>query len=266
MKKKYGNFVYYKQVDLTVNDKYGPCTLDSYISEADKLFLGVSEERELVIISSTCNFDGLNVYFHLEKENEKDFDDQIVELVSKLDSNLFKEKPATKEGMREWAGLKNKGENMEAKEEIKEMVNHPEHYLTEGRVECIELLEGLTRGYEGISAFDIGQFKYLYRMGSKEEKGLSIFEKAAQDVDKIIWYMKDLVSRGKFIKYENKDYNRLEVQFIAEEFAFNKPEEIKEIVKKCVYLAYCLENINEADGLIRRLECIRDWYLSKANI
>ena len=28
----------------------------------------------------------------------------------------------------------------------KEMVNHPSHYLKKGRIECIELLDGLTRG------------------------------------------------------------------------------------------------------------------------
>lgn len=103
MKKEYGNFVYCKQIVLSVNNKYGPCVLESYASTPDKLFLGINEERGLAIISDAEDFVGLNVYFHLDKT--KDFDSQIIEFVSKTSSELFKEAPATKEGMREWAGL-----------------------------------------------------------------------------------------------------------------------------------------------------------------
>lgn len=143
----------------------------------------------------------------------------------------------------------------------KEMVNHPSHYLKKGRIECIELLDGLTRGYKGVAAFDIGQFKYLYRAGEKEEEGLSIYEKAAQDVDKAIWYMKDFANRGSYMIPEDKGYNKLEIHLIEEEFAFGKPEKIQETIKKCVHLAYSIQRKETANEIIRLLEIIKNWYL-----
>lgn len=144
----------------------------------------------------------------------------------------------------------------------KEMVNHPSHYSTKGRIECIELLDALTRGYKGLAAFDIGQFKYLYRMGVKEEEGLSIYEKAAQDVDKIIWYMKDFADRGgPFMMPEDKGYNKLELYLIKEEFAFGKPEEIQETIKKCIHFAYSIQKREAVNEIICLLETIKKWYL-----
>ena len=119
MKKEYGNFAYCKQINLSVNNKYGPCVLESYTSTPDKLFLGINEERGLAIISDAEDFTGLNVYFHLDKA--KDFDSQIIEFVSKTSSELFKEAPATKEGMREWAGLS--PSTKETNNKIKEIYN-----------------------------------------------------------------------------------------------------------------------------------------------
>lgn len=66
----------------------------------------------------------------------------------------------------------------------KETVNHPDHYKKGDRIECIELLDIITKGYEGIAAFDIGQVKYLYRAGSKFNDPKQKAKKALEDVNK----------------------------------------------------------------------------------
>ena len=121
-------------------------------------------------------------------------------------------------------------------------VNHPSYYekkVNDNRVhpECIELLEVVTRGFPGILALDAGQLKYCYRFGSKAEEGLSRKEKAAEDTRKIVWYMKDFTKRFYDYKIEEVEYDqyfKTISTLVAEEFAFDKPESIKDPVRKLI--------------------------------
>lgn len=131
-------------------------------------------------------------------------------------------------------------------------VNHPSYYETpveDGRdhPECIDLLEVLTSGLPGILALDIGQLKYLYRFGKKDEEGLSRKEKALEDVNKIEWYAKDFKRHWGYycndvrppVSY-SQIANRTIQRLIAEEFAFDKPESLKPYVRNVIYIAYDL--------------------------
>ena len=65
-------------------------------------------------------------------------------------------------------------------------VNHPSYYEKgNGHTESIYLLSILTERFSGIYAGCVMQAKYLYRAGSKSEEGISIFEKAVEDIKKI---------------------------------------------------------------------------------
>lgn len=123
------------------------------------------------------------------------------------------------------------------------MVNHPEHYEKSSgnryHPECIELLELLTEGFSGVLALDIGQLKYLYRFGSKKEDGMTISEKAVQDLQKVLWYANDFKKRlpDYLVDFAvNGESNKRKIlgNFIAEEFAFDKPEKIKSLVRNVV--------------------------------
>lgn len=70
-------------------------------------------------------------------------------------------------------------------------VNHPKHYTQHpSGVECIEI----TQHYD----FSIGNaIKYLWRHGLKNEEGISEKDKAIQDLEKAIWYIRDEINRLK---------------------------------------------------------------------
>lgn len=130
------------------------------------------------------------------------------------------------------------------------MVNHPSHYekvLLDNRLhpECIELLDVITQGLPGIIALDIGQLKYLYRFGSKAEEGMTKREKAIQDVEKIGWYAEDAKSR--WAKYSGLIDQRpitpatyTIALLVAEEFAFDKPKSLKNLVRAIIVQAMLL--------------------------
>lgn len=136
---------------------------------------------------------------------------------------------------------------METNETMNEdkRVNHPSYYekkLDDNRFhpECIDLLEVLARHFTGVLALDIGQLKYCYRFGSKEEEGLSRKEKALEDTRKIIWYMKDFVKRRPDYQIQEcvcDTYFQTITALVAEEFAFDKPEPIKPLVRNLIQYA-----------------------------
>lgn len=145
-----------------------------------------------------------------------------------------------------------------------DMVDHPTHYEKgAGHVECIDLLRVLTEGYSGIAAMEVGQFKYLYRMGSKSEEGLSQIDKSIEDVKKLIFYMKDFEKHacapenGDYLMPDyacDKKYRELEAEFIAQEFTFDKPESIKDLVKRAVKTVYCITATRHIHTVIDTLE------------
>ena len=132
----------------------------------------------------------------------------------------------------------------------KDMVNHPSHYeksVSDNRLhpECIELLEVITQGLTGILALDIGQLKYLYRFGSKPEPGMTKREKAIQDVEKIGWYADDAGKRwpsysDSIVVKPVSSATYTLASLVAEEFAFDKPEVLKDYVRDIVTQAMLL--------------------------
>lgn len=145
------------------------------------------------------------------------------------------------------------------------MVNSPGHYLREGHPQCIELMEKILVGYRGVAAFDIGQIKYVYRFGDKPEKGMTRKQKAIQDVNKFGWYVDDFDNRARNLarvetitldtqlpvgyRSDRPYYDANEVEFIANEFADDKKEEYKAIVKSIVNWAYHLYTFQDVYDL-----------------
>lgn len=67
------------------------------------------------------------------------------------------------------------------------MVSHPQHYMSENGVECIDAIAAATEGLSGMDAVDTGQvIKYMWRW--KKKNGL-------QDLEKAMWYLHDLIER-----------------------------------------------------------------------
>lgn len=66
-----------------------------------------------------------------------------------------------------------------AGKQTEDMIRHPYHYTWKG-VECIKLIEAMTRGMSGIEAYYMGNVvKYLFRYLEKN---------GAEDLDKAIQY------------------------------------------------------------------------------
>lgn len=144
------------------------------------------------------------------------------------------------------------------------MVNHPSHYekvLTDNRLhpECIELLDVITQGLPGIIALDIGQLKYLYRFGSKAEQGMTKREKAIQDVEKIGWYAED--ARKRWFRYNDLITQKPTTPatytmglLVAEEFAFDKPEPLKNLVRAVIAQAMLLTSKDQ--DIVKYCDCV----------
>lgn len=65
---------------------------------------------------------------------------------------------------------------------MKDMVNHPKHYNSEGRKECIVEMEE-KYGKEIVCTFCLtNAYKYLYRAGEKNDNPKE------QDIEKAKWY------------------------------------------------------------------------------
>lgn len=167
----------------------------------------------------------------------------------------------------------------------KDMVNHPSHYEKgNGHMECIDLLEELCSGYFGIAAMEIGQFKYLYRCGSKGDSALSIKEKAIEDISKVIWYMKNFYGKARLNVAHNtssilgnqsemlpdefrchKDGNKLALETIVREFTYDKPEFAKGLYRDALTLAYNLRTYDQLSMLIQSLEMLKKAYEENFN-
>ncbi len=148
-------------------------------------------------------------------------------------------------------------------------VNHPSHYEKgDGHIECIDLLALISKGYKDIYANEVGQSKYLYRMGSKPEADLTKEQKACQDVKKSIWYLSDFRTRVERICRTNPDkdfqtivyygngkyYDPFEADLIAKEFTYDKPAAIKDFIAKAIKLIYCFGSLSDVDEAISLLE------------
>ena len=71
----------------------------------------------------------------------------------------------------------------------KSRVDHPSHYLWLKDLCGIEVID-ITRHMD----FDLGNAtKYILRQGHKSEEGMSDKEKAIEDLEKAIWYIKDKI-------------------------------------------------------------------------
>lgn len=70
--------------------------------------------------------------------------------------------------------------------EIKDMVNHPQHYVSESGIEVINVIEAFTSNLKGIEATDTGNIiKYILRW--KNKNGL-------EDLKKAQWYLNHLIN------------------------------------------------------------------------
>ena len=69
---------------------------------------------------------------------------------------------------------------MKDMEEKKEMVNHPSHYC-QGDMECIDGIVGAFGKDEAVVFCKINAFKYLWRLGHKDDE--------EQEIGKIKWYL-----------------------------------------------------------------------------
>ena len=81
-----------------------------------------------------------------------------------------------------------------------ELVNHPKHYNTEGRKECIEEMM-CSYGPKVVASFCLlSAYKYLYRAGEKEGNSRE------QDIAKACWYLDyfetKCVNRVTFSEYQ----------------------------------------------------------------
>lgn len=73
--------------------------------------------------------------------------------------------------------------------EIKDNVNHPEHYAS-GRIEVIDVIEDYT-GIISLLGFCRGNaIKYILRAGKKDK------DKVIEDLEKAVWYLnKEIATR-----------------------------------------------------------------------
>ena len=85
-----------------------------------------------------------------------------------------------------------------------EHVNHPQHYQREGRKECIVEMQDRFGSYITI-IFDLtNAYKYLYRVGLKENNSIE------QEIQKARWYYNHAMSLYKDnIRLEGNDYKLL---------------------------------------------------------
>lgn len=70
---------------------------------------------------------------------------------------------------------------------MKDMVNHPEHYISNSGIEVIDVIEAFTSDLKGIEATDTGNIiKYICRWKHKNE---------LEDLKKAQWYLNHLIKK-----------------------------------------------------------------------
>lgn len=144
-----------------------------------------------------------------------------------------------------------------------ERVTHPAYYNST-RVECIDMVERICEGYDGVAAFDIGQCKYLNRAGLKEEEGLTIAQKAVEDLQKFRFYLMDFYERANRAYFALKGEQivsadaelpdkfwcgkdiidtKMEKKLLAIQFCAGRPRETPEQIKLCDAFEIAVESI-----------------------
>ena len=106
-------------------------------------------------------------------------------------------------------------------EEKKEMVNHPSHYC-QGDMECIDGIVGAFGKDEAVVFCKINAFKYLWRLGHKDDEG--------QEIGKIKWYL------DKYIELKTKPLPPIECcdngDVVMEEQEYPHGETIAEEIER----------------------------------
>ena len=70
--------------------------------------------------------------------------------------------------------------------EVEDVVNHPQHYISKGGIETINVIEAWTEGLNGIVAVDTANvIKYISRWNKKN---------GIEDLKKARWYLNHLIS------------------------------------------------------------------------
>ncbi|MGO5592817.1 DUF3310 domain-containing protein [Acidaminococcus sp. HCP3S3_G9_1] len=65
---------------------------------------------------------------------------------------------------------------MDNLEKVEDMIHHPNHYTWKG-VECIEVIEIMTRGLSGMEAYYMGNIiKYLFRYPKKGSADMDLMK------------------------------------------------------------------------------------------
>lgn len=110
---------------------------------------------------------------------------------------------------------------MKDMEEKKEMVNHPSHY-NQGDMECIDGIVGAFGKDEAMVFCKINAFKYLWRLGHKDDEG--------QEIGKIKWYL------DKYIELKTKPLPPIECcdngDVVMEEQEYPHGETIAEEIER----------------------------------
>lgn len=148
---------------------------------------------------------------------------------------------------------------------MSDMVNHPSHYIGgEGRPECIELINDIICGHQGVAAFCIGQVKYLYRAGKKSDSDMSIYQKALEDVKKFKWYINYIISEYKrlgwhhhheFLRKE-KVIPTVRKNFIANEFSIGKDDRVGELIFDVVLRLTKIYHVEDYEVIAEVLDLI----------
>ena len=80
----------------------------------------------------------------------------------------------------------------------KDMVNHPQHYISETGLETIDVIEAFTFDLKGVEAVCTGNvLKYICRW--KNKNGL-------EDLKKAQWYLERLINHVDKLEKENDIY------------------------------------------------------------
>ena len=101
---------------------------------------------------------------------------------------------ATRRGARYKASMIMNNNNKQIIMENKlERVYHPNYYMDESGVECIDVARHKT--------FNVGNaLKYLWRAGRKHEDGIDDVDKEIEDLKKAVFYLNDEITRLEVMK------------------------------------------------------------------
>lgn len=130
--------------------------------------------------------------------------------------------------------------------------------------ECIELINDIICGHQGVAAFCIGQVKYLYSAGNKSDSDTSIYQKALEDVKKFKWYINYLISEYKRLgwQYHHEFLRKEKViptarkYFIAKEFSIGKDDRVGELIYSVVLRLTDISNVEDYEVIAEVLDHI----------